>query len=63
MTHRMSHSESHLNIEAMRQKGGIEKSEDNGEEWERKQLSPKELDQKVRNREEKKYCKGAIHNT
>ena len=35
MTHRMSHSESYLTIEAMRQKGGIEKSKDDGEEWKR----------------------------
>ena len=34
MTHSMSHSESYLNIEAIRQKGGIEKSEDGGEKWE-----------------------------
>ena len=30
----MSHSEPYLNIEAIRQRGGIKKSEDDGEKWE-----------------------------
>ena len=35
MTCRMSHNESYLNIEAMRQRGGIGKSKDDGVERER----------------------------
>ena len=48
----MSHSESYLNIEAIRQKGGIEKSEDNRMKWERIMTESDGVESKAKRKKE-----------
>ena len=48
----MSHSQSYLNIEAIRQKGGIEKSEDNRMKWEIIMMKSNGVESKAKRKKE-----------
>ena len=54
MTCRMSHNESYLNIEAIRQMEGIRKSEDNGVKRERVTMESDGFEAKGKRKKERK---------
>ena len=49
----MSHNESYLNIEAIRQKGGIGKSEDDRVKWERIMMESNGVESKGKRKKRK----------
>ena len=52
----MSHSESYLDIEAIRQKGGIEKSENDRMKWERIMTDSNGVESKAKRKKENRGC-------